>query len=228
MDSSNQSNDFVVGNCIGCNGLVRFPAQTRAHAMVRCPRCAQTYRLAEILDPDIPALEIVEEPAHLNTATAGSDEAAVSNKYEPMTEQENGRFIVPDYLAKAAERKPRRRSRSNSGVSNSGVSESDARNQDLDSARERAREQETRVGRGRPSRRSPKRNPFLDFIMYLLGGLMALPVAQLMIWWILGTDPIGIAPEVSRVIPMVVPPDLREGDPIESGADKKIKQKTPR
>ena len=64
--------------------------------------------------------------------------------------------------------------------------------------------------------------------MYLLGGLMALPVAQLMIWWILGTDPIGIAPEISRVIPMVVPPDLREGDPIESGADKKIKQKTPR
>lgn len=219
MDSSSQSNDFVVGNCIGCNGLVRFPAQTRAHARVRCPRCNQTYRLAEILDPDIPALEIVAEPADLNTAAAGPVEAAVSNKYEPVTEQENGRFIVPDYLAKAAERKPRRRSRSNSGVS-----ESDAGNQDSGSALERSREQVGRGERGRPSRRSPKRNPFLDLIMYLLGGLMALPVAQLMIWWILGTDPIGIAPEVSKVIPMVVPPDLREGDPLESGAEKKFKQ----
>ena len=53
---------------------------------------------------------------------------------------------------------------------------------------------------------------------------MALPVAQLMIWWILGSDPIGIAPEVSKVVPMVVPPDLREGDSVETGAEGKMKR----
>ena len=46
---------------------------------------------------------------------------------------------------------------------------------------------------------------------------MALPVAQLMLWWILGSDPLGIAPEVSKVVPMVVPPDLREAESVETG-----------
>ena len=52
--------------------------------------------------------------------------------------------------------------------------------------------------------------------MVVLGGLMSLPVAQLMIWWILGSDPLGFAPEVSKVVPFVVPSDLREAEPAET------------
>ncbi|MCH2181876.1 MAG: hypothetical protein MK108_07715 [Mariniblastus sp.] len=215
MDSSSQSNDFVVGNCIGCNGLVRVPSHTRAQVKVRCPRCGETYQLSEILDHDIPALEVVEDSAGLNDAVESPDES----KYEPVTEQQDGRFIVPAYLAKAAERKPRRRSRSSSRESERRV-----RDQAAGSTGEKSGDQRVRPERVRQGRNSRKRNPALDFIMYLLGGLMALPVAQLMIWWILGSDPIGIAPEVSKVVPMVVPPDLREGDSVETGAEGKMKR----
>ena len=109
MDSSSQSNDFVVGNCIGCNGLVRVPSNTKASVRVRCPRCGESYLLSAILDHDIPALEVVDEPIE-DTAQTGGVDVDTGAKYQPVTEQENGRFVVPSYLAKAAERKPRRRS----------------------------------------------------------------------------------------------------------------------
>ena len=51
-------------------------------------------------------------------------------------------------------------------------------------------------------------------MMVILGGCMSIPVAQLMVWWILGLDPLGVAADVARVIPIVVPSDLRESEPI--------------
>ena len=44
----------------------------------------------------------------------------------------------------------------------------------------------------------------------LIGALLALPVAQLLIWWVFGKDPLNLGPTVSGVIPAVVPADLQE------------------
>ncbi len=211
MDSSSQSSDFVVGNCIGCNGLVRVPSNTKANVSVRCPRCGEMYLLSAILDHDIPALEVVDEPMADVSPGDGSADINTGSKYQPVTEQENGRFVVPGYLAKAAERKTRRKSGSQVSESNPVVQKAEA-----SSAREKSRERRTRPERTRQPRTSVKRSPHVEFMMIAFGGLMSLPVAQLMIWWILGSDPIGIAPEVSKVVPIVVPSDLREAEPAET------------
>ena len=199
MERSNSSSDFVVGNCLGCSGLVRIPVNTKAHVRVRCPRCGEMYLLSEIVDHDIPALEIVDHER--SDAAMGESE----NKYQPVTPKEDGRFVVPGYLAKAAERKSRRKSRSERPGSTVDIQEN------MDSSSEHSRHRPTRSDRqitSRP-RTSRKRNSF-DFIMIVLGGLMSIPVAQMMIWWILGTDPLKIAPDVARIVPVVVPSDLRE------------------
>ena len=199
MERSSSSSDFVIGNCLGCSGLVRIPAITKAHVRVRCPRCDEMYLLSEIVDHDIPALEIVEH----ERSNAAMDKS--EDKYQPVTPKEDGRFVVPGYLAKAATRKSRRKSRSKSSGSTVDIQ------QNLDSPGERSRQRPTRSDRqitSRP-RTSRKRNLF-DFIMIVLGGLMSIPVAQMMIWWILGTDPLKIAPDVAKVVPIVVPSDLRE------------------
>ena len=211
MDSSSQSSDFVVGNCIGCRGLVRVPSNTMANVSVRCPRCGEMYLLSAILDHDIPALEVVDEPMVDGPPRDGSADIGTGSKYQPVTEQENGRFVVPSYLAKAAERKTRRKSGSQESESNPVVQDTEA-----SSLREKSRERRTRPERNRKPRASVKRSPFLEFMMVVLGGMMSLPVAQLMVWWILGSDPLGFAPEVSKVVPFVVPSDLREAEPAET------------
>lgn len=54
------------------------------------------------------------------------------------------------------------------------------------------------------------RDPRMEMIKVIAGALLALPVAQLIIWWVLGVDPFRIAPVVQRVAPAFVPPSLRQ------------------
>lgn len=46
----------------------------------------------------------------------------------------------------------------------------------------------------------------------VLGGLLALPVAQLIIWWVLAVDPLQLAPSVAKVVPFVVPGKVLEAE----------------
>ena len=42
-----------------------------------------------------------------------------------------------------------------------------------------------------------------------LGGLMAAPLAQLILWWAFSKDPVKLGPKVSPYVPWVVPKSLR-------------------
>ena len=57
------------------------------------------------------------------------------------------------------------------------------------------------------SRRKKSSTPSAGFEVFkvALGALMAPPVAQLVIWWGLGLDPLGLGPTVANVVPAVVP-----------------------
>jgi hypothetical protein len=41
------------------------------------------------------------------------------------------------------------------------------------------------------------------------GAVVAIPLAQLVLWWIFKADPISLGPAVARIVPFVVPYDLR-------------------
>jgi hypothetical protein len=46
----------------------------------------------------------------------------------------------------------------------------------------------------------------------ILGALLALPVAQLIIWWVLSVDPLQLAPAVAKVVPFAVPAKVLEAE----------------
>ena len=44
--------------------------------------------------------------------------------------------------------------------------------------------------------------------MVLFGAFFVLPLLQMMMWWIVGVDPLGLAPVVGNAVPAVVPNSL--------------------
>ncbi|MEM7455820.1 MAG: hypothetical protein AAF456_15815 [Planctomycetota bacterium] len=91
------------------------------------------------------------------------------------------------------------------------------------SSRERRRRNETppaRQRRQRPARKRPATSDGssgIEIVKVIIGAMLALPVAQLLIWWVFGKDPLNLGPTVSGVIPAVVPADFQQS--VENGDD---------
>jgi phage FluMu protein Com len=51
-----------------------------------------------------------------------------------------------------------------------------------------------------------------DFVKVIVGGLMAFPVAQLILWWGFAKDPMQLGPQVASAVPFVVPRAFRGGE----------------
>ncbi len=80
--------------------------------------------------------------------------------------------------------------------------------------RSRSKDDGGRVRREPPTR--PKNRPRkksdgggFEMVKIILGAMLALPVAQLLVWWVFGQDPLDFGPGVGAVLPAVVPADLR-------------------
>lgn len=50
-----------------------------------------------------------------------------------------------------------------------------------------------------------RRAPWVDLVVMLLCCIVSLPLVQLGLWWVAGVDPLGIAPTIRSVAPLVVP-----------------------
>ena len=206
MDAHHSAEEnYVFGNCVRCHGLVRVPVTTRATTLVRCPRCQESFPLAEILDQEIPALEIVEERhASINVDTANPNEGR--RPVERAAKTDDGRYVVPPQLAKAATSRRHRSSRTAKAVERESAR---AAGQTSGNRRERSRGR--RKDKSFAKRRS-ERNTALDVVMVILGGCLSVPVAQLLIWWLIGADPLGLAPHTARFAPVLVPVALRDSE----------------
>lgn len=51
-----------------------------------------------------------------------------------------------------------------------------------------------------------------EYVMVGLGVLLALPILQLVMWWFIGIDPLGLARPTGSMVPFVVPNELRSPD----------------
>lgn len=49
----------------------------------------------------------------------------------------------------------------------------------------------------------------VEIAKIVLGAALALPVAQLLVWWFAGTDPLNLGPTVSQIVPFVVPAEFQ-------------------
>ena len=55
MDQAkNKTEAIIIGNCLGCQGLVRIPNSADAKSTVRCPHCDESYPLQQILIEAVP------------------------------------------------------------------------------------------------------------------------------------------------------------------------------
>jgi hypothetical protein len=60
--------------------------------------------------------------------------------------------------------------------------------------------------------RRPAKKPAVEIAKIVAGGLLAIPLAQLILWWLPGRwqrDPLKIGPTVGQYVPWVVPPNYR-------------------
>lgn len=79
-----------------------------------------------------------------------------------------------------------------------------------------------------PRRRSRERSPVVEFAKIAGGGVAGLVLAQMILFWVPGNfssrqrDPLRIAPRIAKIVPAVVPRELRGGDdwsPSETGSE---------
>lgn len=117
---------IIVGSCLSCMESVRVPQSVDVNSIVRCPRCKETFLLADMLERTVPALEVLPQTS---SATMKDDDVPYVDTVHLKQQQraqrpepERTRFEIPKALRDGAKRRRRRRSRSSS--SKSDVSES--------------------------------------------------------------------------------------------------------
>ena len=114
---------------------------------------------------------------------------------------------------------------------------SEHRSSDERSSEERA-SKEGSPKRSNPTRRRPRHNSksrksnqksaeTSKLPMVLFGIFFVLPLMQMMMWWIVGADPLGLAPVVGRALP-VVPSSLMDEESAEDEAAAVAEQKKPK
>lgn len=186
---SGAASTFV--KCLSCEKLVRLPANPDPNAIVRCPRCEQTYPIGVLLDSEIPELEVVSSDS--------SGEIAPPDDIQIKTDEQN-RFIVAPALAKGAKRPKRRRSNRPSVTSQPDKQERPTRSKSPGSSSSSGRRRESRR-----QHRSEGSGRGFEFAKIIMGALMAPPFAQLVIWWGLQLDPLNLGPSVAKAVPILVP-----------------------
>lgn len=203
MDERNQNStdSIIIGNCLSCQGLVRVPSTAPAKSIVRCPHCSESFQLFEILNQSVPELELVSEiPAVAEEASEVPRVDQIVIKTDENREASDT-FVVPPQLAKGA-RRSRRRSSSASGNMSSGNSQPSSRAERTgESSRQRPR-----------ARRPRERNSAVEAIKVVMGGLLAIPIAYLVVFWLFKQDPLDLGPKIGNVAPFLVPEQFH-GDP---------------
>ena len=244
--STGSASTFV--KCIGCSKLIRLPADPDPDVMGRCPRCGETFQIGVLLDAEIPELEVLGQSASPVPSIVSFEPKSDKKRTEPIPKDEQNRFVVAPALAKGAKRKKKRRRSRSSSESESSSSKKATAQKPQQSERKSSsgssrssrssssRSSSSRSSSSRSRRPAPEKpdSGLVEGIKILLGALLAPPVAQLVIWWVLGLDPLGMGPTVSKFVPMVVPAKFHaesseepKAEPVETSKKEKFDPSDP-
>lgn len=207
--SAEGKREAVVTACPDCGGYVRLPTCVNLDVVVQCPMCDTQYPLRSVLPETIPELILVKHD--------GSDGASGDQSPEQELLMAPTRLEVPSILRNGSRRGKRRRSRGDSA----GSSPRDSKPQGSRPAGNRSSRSSDRTSHAwaeAVKRDARPKNQWVEMAKVAIGGLMALPVAQVIIWWLIGMDPLNIAPAVARWVPFVVPAKLQQATEAENTA----------
>ena len=231
--TSDKKPDFLFANCEQCEGIIRIPINVRPESSVSCPHCDNRFQLASVLNQQVPEIQFVDGSAPSPVSTTTEDvQIETGIKTDSTTEQADGKFVVPPQLAAGIRKRRRRRRKSSSESSGqkSGRPLSEAESNELARRRDRANEEreklqqqraaaalrskakdgDSKPGSGSRShdssrRMTSNRSPVLEAIKIGVGGLLAIPIAYLLLMWIFSRDPLQLAPKLNAVMPILVP-----------------------
>ena len=162
---------------------------------VACPLCRDEFLLSEVLQTLPPRLILLDPPEEdtfaMSAAAVAERPPALGIVDEPAEETEK--------TEEPAEESP-----SDAEPDNSKQEDSFA----FADSEESGAAASTSIRSSRRSRQKSE-NPLGMMIKVALGGLMAAPLAQLILWWGFSRDPVKLGPKVPSVIRWVVPKDLR-------------------
>ena len=181
---SNITNRFgEIIPCPECDGNVRIPFGVSNAAIVRCPRCEHEFNLGDWLEEWVPVLEVVsDEVLDDSDVVLAIDVPKADRTFEPINKVSDVRVAKPRFNSEG-----------------SAVNRASSKKRSTSSRRKKRKSNSLRT----------KKDPKGEMIKMVLGGLLALPVAQLIIWWGLHTDPLKLAPTVDRVFPYILPSSLQ-------------------
>jgi len=229
--ASDKKSNFFFANCLHCEGIIRVPIKVRADSIVNCPHCDSRFQLTDFMD-QIPEVQVNSGLEFNGNGALSTDEFQIETA--SGTEQQDGKFVVPPQLAAGIKKRRRRRRRSSESAES--ATRADANQQISEAEEHRRNRRDERAQKERekiqlqrenaavtvdPHKRrtrpaAPKRNPILEGIKILLGGLLAAPIAYLLLMWLFSKDPLGLSPTIYNYAPLLVPESLIFDD-LESG-----------
>ena len=193
---------MTIATCPRCQDEVTIPQGAGEESRVACPLCREEFLLSEVMQELPPALILLDGPVTTETSDEypADDSISGSMKIEVTesdsddesdsagaSESEADDELGPEDSSESAEEEV--------GSFNFGDSvESPV-----------AGSSAIRPIRG-PARKSE--NPMWTMIKVVLGGMLAIPLAQLILWWLPGSwsrDPMDVGPKASQVVPFLVP-----------------------
>jgi hypothetical protein len=211
---SSHKRDFVT-QCPGCGSFVKLPTVVATDAKVRCPKCSVVFALSSILPDTLPQLSIVEDNFSSADLSGGNRDAG---EFDPNSDLSiDGKLVVSPILQKGAKRKRHHSKRQPS--SDQGIGDNESKQATTtEFGRRSVATRMPMVSASRGDHRSKRKqasrgnSSITEALKIVFGALLALPVAQLIIWWGFGLDPLVIGPSVSQFAPVIVPAALHRSD----------------
>ncbi len=178
---------MTVASCPSCREHVTVPVDATPECIVRCPLCHEEFRLEAFLSQLPPALIVLGK----ETATADQGTGEESSLWD-----DSASHVLTSLDTAPAP-----------GETDDAVPAFDFTPESPGDSH-----QEGTVGVLRRAGRRQKNSTF-EVLKIVAGGLLAIPAAQLILWWFVPgdwkRDLLGIGPAVSRVVPWIVPQKFR-------------------
>lgn len=177
--------------CAGCNRALLLPGETSSEAEVECPHCAHQFVIGKLLE-DLGTWKVLSDPGAASAATlttAGSGNTEVESPHLP------------------AEVSPSDTSSGELQLAGESSSDSEQAGKPGSKVNWSNYEPITHEQYERMKRKS--RSPLWSMLQVVLGGVLAVPIALLILWHGLGKDVADAGPFVSQYAPWIVPEKFR-------------------
>lgn len=219
--------------CPRCDKLFRLPAGFTASNALACPHCQEQVTGQEILDAMVPTATMVEGVSVDTGDPAPNIDSSATEGRRPTRSFDEQDYVIPKPLKTATRRRrsrhPERKTREpaddEATKSKTGSDEATKSKAGSDEVRKSSGDRSRSRSRHSSRKKKKEASPGVEMLKIVFGGLLALPIAQLILWWAFNADPVGLAQPTSKVASFIVPPRLRPAPEIEEEDGKEPRNK---